>query len=262
MEANTAFMPTPDLLHHRLHMNCVIAKFPVGERSTDYAYLTKTSVEWRLILVELEDSSKKIFKKSSKNSAFTADFNDAVAQIDVWQDYVKKYIDQLRDRLQPLLIPPPMAKNRLLVSYVLVIGRSEELDHNETRRFRLASYQEQRNLRIITYDSIIRMVKDGFSGPKAVLRTKSRGYLLQSVEAMPTAMFAYIMPEHLELAPSAEEDLRSNKFDLDEWKRNKPLIINDKWTPNSDPALFEEMHPITQTFISRIGGTFLAGHPQ
>src|SRR3546814_14039289 len=76
------FMPTPDVLHHRLHMNSVIAKFPIGERSTDYAYLSKSTVEWQLVLVELEDSSKRIFKDSSKNDAFTVDFSDAVAQID------------------------------------------------------------------------------------------------------------------------------------------------------------------------------------
>mgnify|MGYP002079047821 CR=1 FL=1 len=90
-EANTAFMPTPDLLNHRVHMNSVIAKFPIGERSTDYAYLTKSSIDWRLVLVELEDSSKPIFKESSKNEAFSTAFNDAVAQIDVWRDYVSQY---------------------------------------------------------------------------------------------------------------------------------------------------------------------------
>ncbi|MGT2516830.1 Shedu anti-phage system protein SduA domain-containing protein (plasmid) [Sphingomonas panni] len=87
LEANTTFMPTPDLLGHQLHLNSVIAKFRVGERSTDYAYLTKTSIEWQLVLVELEDSGKRIFKPSSNNLAFTSEFTDAVAQIDVWRDY-------------------------------------------------------------------------------------------------------------------------------------------------------------------------------
>src|SRR3546814_3593081 len=94
LEANTMCTPTPDGLHHRLHMNSVIAKFPIGERSTDYAYLSKSTVKWQLVLVELEDSSKRIFKDSSKNDAFTVDFSDAVAQIDVWRDHVSQHLDQ------------------------------------------------------------------------------------------------------------------------------------------------------------------------
>lgn len=81
LEAHTMFLPKPDILNHQLHMNCVIAKFPIGERSTDYAYLTKSTVEWQLVLVELEDSSKKIFKASNKNDGFTVEFSDAIAQM-------------------------------------------------------------------------------------------------------------------------------------------------------------------------------------
>src|SRR3546814_18856779 len=68
LEANTMFMPTPDVLHHRLHLNSVIAKFPIGKRSTDYAYLSKSTFDWTLVLVDLEENSKRIFKNSSKKN--------------------------------------------------------------------------------------------------------------------------------------------------------------------------------------------------
>src|SRR3546814_819012 len=175
LEANTMFMPTPDVLHHRLHMNSVIAKFPIGERSTDYAYLSKSTVEWQLVLVELEDSSKRIFKDSSKNDAFTVDFSDAVAQIDVWRDHVSQHLDQVREKLHPLMVPPQMARNKLSVRYVLVIGRSAEFEHDEARRLRLANYGAERNLRIMTYDTIRREVAAGHAKANAVLRANSRG---------------------------------------------------------------------------------------
>jgi Domain of unknown function (DUF4263) len=252
LELNTAFMPTPDVLHHKLHMDSVIAKFPIGERSTDYAYLSKSSIEWRLTLVELEDSSKRIFKESSKNVAFTTDFNDAVAQIDVWRDFADQNLDQIREKLRPLLVPPGMARNRMTVQFMLVIGRSAELDDNEARRMRLATYGEERRLRIITYDTISRQVDTKRPKFKAILRANSRGYLLQSAEGMPSNMFAYIMPEHLELAPVAEAALRANQYDIDAWKRNEPLTFNEKWTFDSQPDLYENMHSSVKSLVARL----------
>ena len=251
LEANTTFMPTPDILNHRLHLNSVIAKFPIGERSTDYAYLTKSTVEWRLVLVELEDSGKRIFKKSSKNLAFTADFTNAVAQIDVWRDYASQNLEQIREKLRPLLVPPQMARNRLSIQFMLVIGRSDELEHNEARRLRLATYGDERKLRIITYDTIAREVEAGFCEPKAVLRANSRGYFLQSVEGMPNSIFAYVMPEHLELAPVAEAALRANQYDIDAWKQNEPLTFNEKWTFDSQPELYDAMHTAVKKVVAR-----------
>ena len=248
-EANTTFMPTPDLLNHRVHMNSVIAKFPIGERSTDYAYLTKSSIDWRLVLVELEDSSKPIFKKSSKNEAFSTEFNDAVAQVDVWRDYVSQYPDRVRDKLRPLMVPAPMAQHRLSVRYVLVIGRSAEFEHHDARKMRLASYCAERDLTVMTYDTIRREVAAGHNKPKAVLRANSRGYRLQSAEAMPTIMFAHVKPAELELSDGAETALRAEGYDIDAWKRNEPLIFNDKWTRDSEPALYESMHPAVQKLI-------------
>lgn len=254
LESNTVFMPTPDILNHRLHMNSVIAKFPVGERSTDYAYLTKSSVEWRLVLVELEDSSKKIFKDSSKNNAFTAEFSDAIAQIDVWRDYVGEHLDLVREKLRPLLVPPQMARNKISVRYLLVIGRSAEFEHDEARRLRLANYGAERDLRIITYDTIRREVLAGYAEPKAVLRANSRGYLLQSAEAMPSSMFAYIAPSNLKLSTQAEKALRENQYDIDAWKQNKMLTFNEKWTFDSQPDLYEQMHPSVKAMMARQKG--------
>lgn len=251
LESNTMFMPKINLLNHQLHMNCVIAKFPVGERSTDYAYLTKSTVEWRLVLVELEDSSKRIFKRSSKNNAFTSEFSDAIAQIGVWRDYLSRHLEQVREKLHPLLVPPAMARNNLSICYVLVIGRSDEYVHNEARRLRLANYGSDHNLRIISYDTIRRSVSGGHAEPSAILRANSRGYLLQSAEAMPSTMFAYMKPSDLELSKEAEAALRSNGYDIDAWKDNKMLTFNDKWTFDSRPELYDEMHPAVLSLVAR-----------
>src|SRR3546814_17716070 len=74
----------------------------------------------------------------------------------------------------------------------------------------------------------------------AVLRANSRGYVLQSAEAMPTIMFAYMRPSELELSPAAEAALRANQYDIDAWKQNKMLTFNEKWTFDSQPDLYDE----------------------
>lgn len=100
LEVHTEFMMTPDLLNHQLNFNGVLVKFPVGDRFCDYAYLTKSSIEWRFVLVELQHANKRIFKDSSSDAAFTAHFNDAIAQIDTWNDYIKSHMREIRERLR------------------------------------------------------------------------------------------------------------------------------------------------------------------
>src|SRR3546814_18276948 len=97
------------------------------------------------------------------------------------------------------MVPRQSAGNKLAVGCVLVRGRSAELEPDEARRLRLANYGCDRNLRIMTYDTIRREVAAGHAKANAVLRANSRGYVLQSAEAMPTIMFAYMRPSELEL---------------------------------------------------------------
>ena len=62
-------------------------------------------------------------------------------------------------------------------------------------------------------------------------------------------MFAHMKPAELELSDGAETALRAEGYDIDAWKRNEPLIFNDKWTRDSEPALYQSMHPAVQKLI-------------
>src|SRR3546814_9192769 len=68
---------------------------------------------------------------------------------------------------------------------------------------------------------------------------------------MPTIMFAYMRPSELELSPAAEAALRANQYDIDAWKQNKMLTFNEKWTFDSQPDLYDEMHPAVKSFVAR-----------
>lgn len=247
MEAHTAYMPVPNSFSRGLHLKSVIAKFPIGDRTCDYAYLAKTSVEWELTLVELEDSAKRIFKPSSKNEAFTSEFNDAIAQIEVWRDFVDNHPQQIREKLRPLLVPPQMASNKLRVRYMLIYGRSDEIEQHERRRQRLAGVREKHGISVLTYDKVKRMAERGEAKPKAVLRATSRGYLMQSAEAAPEGIFAYVGTQHLELSSSAEKSLRDDHYDIDAWKGGRMLGYNERYPIPTD----EERSVMIQEMIAR-----------
>src|SRR3546814_8590993 len=45
--------------------------------------------------------------------------------------------------------------------------------------------------------------------------------------------------------------LRANQYDIDAWKQNKMLTFNEKWTFDSQPDLYDEMHPAVKSFVAR-----------
>lgn len=264
MEQNTRFLLTPGLLNHGLHLNCVISKFPIGGRIADYAYLTKSSDEWKLILVELEDSDKKLFVPSSKHVGFSAAMNDAIAQVDVWRDHWKENSKAVIETLEPLLVPPTMRRNPVTLECVLIIGRSAEKDRDEAKRKRLASVRADKNIHVMTYDSVIRAYVSGREKPKAILTKTGNGYRLRSVEGLPSSLFAYVYPEHLTLAPEAGADLRTAGYDIDAWLNNEPLIVNDKWTMQNASKLAEEggAHPSMVRFLKGVQDRLDRGRPE
>lgn len=242
LEENTHFLPTPNLLNHQLHFNCIIRKFPIGDFKTDYAYLTKSSIGWRLVLVELEDSSKPIFKRSSRDAAFSSQFNDAITQIDRWKTEYNRDSRTVHDSLDPLL--QPLGGNDVRLHRVLVYGRSRELEEDQKRRTRLEDYSGTHGITVLTYDSLLRLVEAGHTTAKAVLGKNSSGYKLRSVEGEPDSLFAYVMPEHLELGASVEENLISKGYDMKAWKRGERLNHNQKWSSSTHEDIYQDhLHP-------------------
>src|SRR4051812_29642590 len=65
MESHSELIPIPRLRGHGLHFDVVLSEFNLQtSRIPDFAYLTKNSAYWELVLVELERPSKKLFLKS------------------------------------------------------------------------------------------------------------------------------------------------------------------------------------------------------
>ncbi len=62
MEKHSEIIPVPYLLGHDLLWNAVISKFVLDrDKIPDFAFLTKNSAHWRLVLIELERPQKRLF---------------------------------------------------------------------------------------------------------------------------------------------------------------------------------------------------------
>lgn len=253
LEIHTDFMPVPSPRDQHLHLNSVIAEMPFGDLVADYAYLTRSEDEWRLAFVKLGNGAQRIFAATGSGLAFTTEFLQAIETIGIWKEQLGAARAALHKKLTPLLIPEAMAGATMRAAFVLIAGRSSELDTHEARYQRVKALEQQYGLRVLTYDAIIRQVATGYAAPKAVLHTSSHGYRLQSVQGLPELLLAHVMPQDLELSPEAEAELRAKYYDIDAWNQNHPLIFNEKWAMTSDTALMEAsgLHPGAIRIITR-----------
>jgi hypothetical protein len=121
LETHPELIPLPFLLNHRHHFNLIFKKFPLpNAQETDFLYLTKSTVEWKIVLVEIESSNKRIFTGGNGTPTFHNEFNRAYDQIISWKAYLESNQEPMKQAILPLLAD--MHQNTISFSYVLIIG--------------------------------------------------------------------------------------------------------------------------------------------
>lgn len=238
MEENTEFLPTPGLENHRLHMGSVISKFPIDvSLICDYAYITKSSVKWKVYFVELERPEKKIFKDAKAQVGFTAEFNDAVSQIRSWKVFVNSSAAAIKQRLLPLLQPIGMRDNKIEYCYVLVYGRNSEYKNSKDRRAVLSEFMDSENIKFYTYDSIVSELKESRPEKKNVMQFSKSGYGFKYLHCEPQTLFAYVGHDEFTLSNEQENQLKAWGYQIEEWKKGKFLRLNTKYVAESPEEL-------------------------
>lgn len=235
LERHTELLPNPHLLNHQIHFRSVISKFAIGKWKTDYAFLTKSSVEWRLVLVELEKPQKRLFNQSGKYVEFSAELNSALSQIRTWRDEVASELPAIRKRIAPLTAH--MGGNPLEVWYLLVIGRDAELN-TQRRRTRLAKPGEPQ-LQIMTWDSLLRLQEYGSVDRKCVLTETATGFSIKHMHRIPSHLFAWVGPEHLTVTAGDVAALEADGYDMKAWKSGRLLTTNERF-PTPTPEQIAE----------------------
>jgi hypothetical protein len=227
LEEHTELFPLPWRLNHSLHNGVIISKFPLDTSiETDFAYLTKSSVEWYLVLVEVESPKKVMFKRDKKRVLLTPEFAEALDQIAEWKMFIWRNRDQVMERIAPLL--RPLSDNRVRIKYVLIYGRHAELSSQEKiDRFADLSDTE---LKVITYDSLISKHSPDEWWPKNVLVLTKRKFEFKYLHQLDTHIFAFCRPSEILLQPDQRARLISDSFDIESWEAGKFLTVNQKNT--------------------------------
>jgi len=229
MEKNTEFLPTPGLENHGLHMASVISKLPIDvSLICDYAYITKSSIKWKIYFVELEKPEKKIFKETKRQVGFSAEFNDAIAQIRSWKLFIDSSPDVLKKRLLSLLQPIEMRDNPIQYCYVLIYGRNTEYKTSNEKRLSLSKYMDSEQIKFYTYDSIISEFEASRPKKKNVMRLVKSGFEFKHLHCEPDSIFAYISPNEFSVSDEQSKKLQSWGYEIEKWKKGMFLRFNGK----------------------------------
>lgn len=231
LETNSEMIPLPFLNGHHLHHTTIISKFRLGnEYVTDFAYLTKCSDYWYFILIELEDSKKRIFNKDRENIYFSAEFNHAYDQITAWKAYINDNRESILRKIDKIRVP--LRENPVYFKYVLIVGRNEDKENSE-RKIKMFAQKNDSDTKVMTYDSVISMCKHlPYIQTKIILSPwKDQGFTVKYVpENLSTSLFAYVSPEFLKIDQNNIDKLKSQDYQMDEWRNGNSLILNDKYT--------------------------------
>lgn len=152
IERNTQLVPREFVMNHGIWCDLVFRKLPLGSSYvSDFAFITKGSLRWRLVLVEIERPSKKFFRRSTLD--LHSDFKDALEQVSNWRAFLNRnLLGFVNDTLGPVASFPQLTDPGA-VKIVLVYGRRSEFGSNALRRDKIAAL-ETGDLRIMSFDSL------------------------------------------------------------------------------------------------------------
>lgn len=155
MEENTCLIPDFFKMNHGIHLNTVFVKVPIGNQYiSDFMYVTKSSADWNIVHVEIEDPKKRIF--NTKNDCLSGKFTKAYAQVEDWRMWFQKPANKatFKENFLNKILLSNMCNNPIFHKFVLLYGRSEELKND--RRINAWSNKKHLNedIMVATFDSL------------------------------------------------------------------------------------------------------------
>jgi len=224
IEKHTTLAPRSFKQNHGVHLDILFSKSQIGNNYvSDFMFISKSSVDWNIVHIEIEDPRKKIFTKSS---GFTAEFNAALKQVEDWSGWLQRSENQIAYKIQieKLLRPANMANNPINHKFILVYGRRNEI--NTDIKKSSISVKKKENLDIMTFDSL-------FEKPKEVLhigKFKKNIIEIYHRKDIDKMFFSFLNPSDFSLA---ESELTRIKKSLD---------IDHQNSQNSTSAI-HRLHP-------------------
>jgi len=217
IEQNTVLVPREFVQNHGIHFDLVFRKISLAkDYAPDFFYISKSSADWNLILIEIEKPHSRYFKEKSNHlhPDFLAGL-DQIAKWRAWFDNAANMAGFIDGTVAPVRVPEGMRLNKCYVKYVLVHGRRAEFEGNATRRS-LIKAREADDFKIISFDSLLE-----------ALHTKSLLYLcarknehidIVSNKFISEAVFSWMDPSQLRITDALRHDITANR---NRWHHNR-----------------------------------------
>ena len=219
LEQNTKLFHTPHTLHHGVHLEAVISQFRLDTTLTpDFAYLTKSSVVYQAVFVEIKTPHEPLLTKRGSPSS---ELTNAIHQVENLRRFCARNGDEVRRRLDPL--KNPMSWNQMEFRYALVMGRSKDFANSGPRADTFKQL-ERSDFRLLTYDSLIsayahlphRQVLN-------VLTIEGGKFRPKYLHKTPESLLTYVSSADLEFSKADEKRLRDEGYDFDSWLAGERL---------------------------------------
>jgi hypothetical protein len=214
MEQNTSLIPREFVLNHGIHLDLVIRKLSLGaDYKPDFFFITKSSIEWNIVLIEIEKPQSRFFKENS--TKLHKDFHDALDQIDTWRSWFSNQSNMsafLNHGISQIRRSDQMRSNSCFIKYILVHGRRSEYESSEMRRS-LIREKERDGLRILSFDSLCENLNKKY--PLYLGIKKNTHLEVKSTQFLGESLFTYLDPTFLRVTDELKNDALANR---DRWR--------------------------------------------
>jgi hypothetical protein len=182
--------------------------------------------------MEIEDPKKTMFKKSSENIRFTANFNNAYEQVLSWKAYLEdgNNADELKKRVKKLMGEGLITDIPFYVRYVLIYGRRSEKQNSE-KRIKMFNQKNTHEIQVKTFDSLISEYQSKPELPKMILSPwREYGFLIKKVPPKDIEMWllGYLNSDYIKIDNTARERLIEQGYHIEKWEQGEYLTEDGK----------------------------------
>ncbi|MGN6094147.1 MAG: Shedu immune nuclease family protein [Luteibacter jiangsuensis] len=219
MEEHTVLVPREFVQNHGVHFDMVFRKISLArDYAPDFFYLSKSSADWNLVLIEIEKPHSRYFKEHAND--LHPDFLTGLDQIARWRAWfdnpanVAGFID---GTIAPVRVPEAMRRNKCHIKYVLVHGRRSEFEGSELRRS-LIRAREADDFHIVSFDSLAEALHT--KSPLYLCLRKNEHVEIISKKFIDESVFAWMDPSQLKIVDELRSDIVNNRG---RWYHRSPV---------------------------------------
>lgn len=195
IETNTRLVPRDFVLNHGIWCDLVFRKLPLGrDYVCDFAFLTKGSMQWRLVLIEIKRPDMRFFRRSTLK--LHSQFTDAIEQLSNWRSVLSRDPAGFARGTLSSVMTFPQKDDFVDVRFILVYGRRSEYENDLRRKAKIAKHAPP-DVSIMSFDSL---VEERAPRGELYLAVRKNEFIdIASDRFIGEEPFVYLAPENLRI---------------------------------------------------------------